>query len=73
MTVEEYMKDNGQMTEDMGRDLRNIVMQMSMKESFLEGKQMDMVFINGKMEKFMKENGLMVKRMDKGLGKVSIA
>lgn len=64
------MKANGRMTEDMVRDLRDTVMPTSMKVISVEVKLMVVEYTNGKMVKYMKENGLMVKKMGKEHGKV---
>jgi hypothetical protein len=50
------------MTEDMGKDMKSIVMEIYMRESLQEVRQMEWVFINGKMERFIRVIGSMVRR-----------
>jgi len=70
MRTEESMKVFGKMTGDMDRVLKNILMGIFMKASFAEAKLMVMEFTSGKMEKFMRGSGSMVKKMDRAYGKV---
>ena len=65
------MKDSGLMIEDMEKAMKDIVMVILMKENSKEVKLMAMVYIFGKMEKNMKEIGLMDINMDMDHGKVS--
>jgi hypothetical protein len=57
MIMAEFLKDSGKMIEDMGKDLKDIVMATLMKEIFVEVKLMDKELTIGKTEKFMKVNG----------------
>lgn len=72
MIMDEYMKGNGLMIGDMEKAMRNTQMQIYIKEVLKEVKLMDMEYIIGKMERFMKVNGKMARNLDKGLGKVII-
>jgi hypothetical protein len=58
------------MIEDMARVMRDIAMETFTRVSLQEERQMVLEFITGRMGKFIKATGLMVKRTDKALGQV---
>lgn len=57
MTTVECTKVYGKMTGDMARVSNVTLIKTPMKVTFLEVKLMDKEFTNGKMGRFMKENG----------------
>ena len=59
MKVGEFSKGNGRKTEDMEKDLKDIVTAILMKEISKAEKLTVMAYIDGEMEKFMKVNGSM--------------
>lgn len=70
MRIADCMKANGLMIEDMARALRSTATRMFMKESSLGAKPMDWESISGRMERSIRDIGLMAKRMARALGQV---
>jgi hypothetical protein len=55
--MEEYMKDSGTTTINLEKVFKNLTTVLSIVETILNANHMALESMNGKMGKFMKENG----------------
>lgn len=63
--MEESTKGNGKIIECMGKENIHGKMEENIKENIFKIKSMDLVYILGRMEKFIKDIGKMDCRMEK--------
>lgn len=63
-----YFKVNGLTILNMEKHIRSFKMEQSIQELIPMGNLKDMAYILGRMDKLMKENGLMVWKMDQEFG-----
>lgn len=66
------MREGGKMTEDMQKGLKNTAMATLTRENSVEAKPTVTEFINGRMERFMKVNGSMARKMARANGEVRL-
>lgn len=62
--MDKYIKENGLMILDMGRDMRNFKMDVIIKGGISMVKFKGLECINGLMGRFMRVNGWIIKNME---------